>query len=418
MKLRLGSSGLANIAKAENDFAFIVGNQCYKCPWFVADFLSPRVGQLHSVDSTVNEFVIETKDEKDQFEEFLSFGRGAEVEVNEANRRFLLSVSAELGNCELYFSLSDSLETNGLLSRFCEDFNREDLLGCLNEKAIEFVATHFFELEQSYLNDLPIDVLSHILGHPSVALKSEDWLFNFIISRCASHLESVTLLEFVRFEFLRKSTIEKFVSWSLEHFDELDFTISLWRTITNRLSQGGDASVPSCHRYREWSCPRDISPLDGIIAGLTRKHGGNVHDRGIVDVSGTSACGSNVAQNAVDLEEHQRNCFESRSEPNQWLCYYFDARRIELTAYSIAARPNGPFLRSWIVEGSEDGLTWITLDERKDNTEANSSHPIATFVVSNRMECRFIRLRQTGNNASGDHRLRLYGFEVFGFMEE
>jgi hypothetical protein len=98
---------MANIAasKAENDFTFSVGGESYNCPWFVADFLSPRIGKLHSLDPTMNEFVIETEDPGHDFETFLRLGRGLEVEVNERNRRFLLSVSSELGNCELYSSL-------------------------------------------------------------------------------------------------------------------------------------------------------------------------------------------------------------------------------------------------------------------------------------------------------------------------
>jgi hypothetical protein len=87
-KLLLSATGMRNIAqsKAENDFTFIVGDVSYQCPWFVAAFLSPRIGELHSMDPTVNEYLIETKDPEHQFEEFLSFGRGEFVQVRERNR--------------------------------------------------------------------------------------------------------------------------------------------------------------------------------------------------------------------------------------------------------------------------------------------------------------------------------------------
>jgi hypothetical protein len=161
--------------------------------------------------------------------------------------------------------------------------------------------------------------------------------------------------------------------------------------------------------------PREGSPLDGIIAELTRTAGGNVHDQGIVDVSASSVNGNYPARNAVDLG--QQNYFHSENQPNQWLRYDFKDRRIRLTDYSIAAHTSDWFLRSWVVEGSEDGSTWTTLDERQNNNDANSSHPIATFRVerSKELEWRFIRLRQTGKCNNYDC-LILFGFEVFGLV--
>jgi hypothetical protein len=60
--------------------------------------------------------------------------------------------------------------------------------------------------------------------------------------------------------------------------------------------------------------------------------------------------------------------FASQDQPDQWLCCDFKDRRIELTNYCIAAKVDGFALRSWVVEGSEDGATWIVLDQRQDRT--------------------------------------------------
>jgi hypothetical protein len=160
---------------------------------------------------------------------------------------------------------------------------------------------------------------------------------------------------------------------------------------------------------------REGSQLDGIIAALTRSGGGNVHDQGIVDVSASSVYLKFVARNAVDLD--QKNYFQSENHPNQWLCYDFKDRRIRLTDYSIAAHTKNWFLRSWVVEGSEDGSTWTILDERSNNNDANSSHPIATFTVERNaeQEWRFIRLRQTGKWNNYDC-LILFRFELFGLV--
>jgi hypothetical protein len=56
------------------------------------------------------------------------------------------------------------------------------------------------------------------------------------------------------------------------------------------------------------------SPLEGIIAGLTAEHGGNVSDRGIVAISGSihSESSSYAARNATDLT-NTSNYFHSKT---------------------------------------------------------------------------------------------------------
>jgi hypothetical protein len=144
-KLKLTASGMANIApsKTENDFTFIVGHDTYQCPWFAADFLSPRIGQIHSIDPTVNEFVIETEDPDHQFEQFLHFGHGFGIEVNETNCRFLLSIASELGNFELYFSLHDLVETNVTVAALSQHFGDWTIGGHFSDQTIEFLSVHF-----------------------------------------------------------------------------------------------------------------------------------------------------------------------------------------------------------------------------------------------------------------------------------
>jgi hypothetical protein len=173
--------------------------------------------------------------------------------------------------------------------------------------------------------------------------------------------------------------------------------------------------ISSRYIYENQIRAREGFPLEGIIWELTRIHGGNVHERGIVNVTASSVSGSYLAQNAVDLG--QQNIFHSLNQPNQWLCYDFKDRRIELTDYSISAY-TGHLLRSWVVEGSSNGSDWTILDEQRNNTRADSNHPIATISVARGKRWQFIRLRQTGKNSSNGDWLVLFGFEVFGLVHE
>jgi hypothetical protein len=98
---------------------------------------------------------------------------------------------------------------------------------------------------------------------------------------------------------------------------------------------------------------------------------------------------------------------------NQWVCYELNRHTIEVIAYTIRCKRGDPFaLKQWIVEGSMDARKWTMLDERDDP----GLYPLGMklFDVETPIECKFIRLPQTGPTqlekcAFQIHRLELYG---------
>jgi hypothetical protein len=164
-------------------------------------------------------------------------------------------------------------------------------------------------------------------------------------------------------------------------------------------------------RLRTFSPKSDVQ-FCGIISYLTERHGGNVQDRQIVDISVSSTDGSLAAKNAADFQSPKY--FQSTNQPNQWFRYDFKNSRVIPTHYCIHAHYPSHLLRSWVLKGSLDGSNWIELDRQHNNETANYTNPIVTFPVSRRFECRFIELEQTGKSASGSDCLILYAFEIFG----
>jgi len=71
-------------------------------------------------------------------------------------------------------------------------------------------------------------------------------------------------------------------------------------------------------------------------------------------------------------------------------------------------------LTTWELQGSLDGVTWNTLDARRDETPFAHPSRIATFKVGKPVACRQLRIVQTRPNLSGRSLLSLGGFEVFG----
>ena len=69
-------------------------------------------------------------------------------------------------------------------------------------------------------------------------------------------------------------------------------------------------------------------PLEGVIAHLTRECGGNVHNKGIVNVTASSVNndGSHQPKNAAYLGTDSIYC--SKDEKDTWICYDFKERRV------------------------------------------------------------------------------------------
>ena len=159
------------------------------------------------------------------------------------------------------------------------------------------------------------------------------------------------------------------------------------------------------------------TPLLGIIAHLTHKFGGNVHEKEVVEVTASSSCNGDRAKNVAELGTNSFFC--SNNEANSWIRYDFKGRRVALTSYSIRTEC-GYYPKSWVLEVSNDGSeeSWEIVDTRAENEDLNASHVTRNFQVSARPSggFRFVRLRETGKNHGGYDYLDLTSLELFGTL--
>jgi hypothetical protein len=236
--LSLSSNGLhhLNHGRYENDFTFFVDGAAYCCPLFVAEFISPRLCSLQSVDATIRELFIDAKDPDHCFSQVLSLGFGGELplELTAEGRTFVQSVAGELWNSEMFdltiADSGDSLDRGQLLARLA--FLSQTGSNCDDE--VETLASSFYEFEVSELDRLDFSVLYAVLSNRALVLQNEDSLFDVVtrhISRDASYF---ALLEFVRFEFLSDRCMKSAIGLLSKSFESL--TPGILASIANRLS--------------------------------------------------------------------------------------------------------------------------------------------------------------------------------------
>jgi hypothetical protein len=171
--------------------------------------------------------------------------------------------------------------------------------------------------------------------------------------------------------------------------------------------------TPYLRSLTQVPCPmKGENSLDGIISHLTKKHGGNVHEKGIVTITSKSVNDENPRTDIKSLADLTSNAlFCSENAPDQWVCWDFRDMRVCPTHYTLT----GYRLKSWVLEQSLDGQTWTEIDWQTGNQDfAGDRWTTASFAVSSPAACRFIRLTQTGPRHDGADWFSLKAAEFFG----
>jgi hypothetical protein len=417
-QIALTAQGMRNlvIRRSKEDFIFAVGDTTYGCPSFVAEFLSGRVTEQLLADATMRELQISAMDADKIFTKVLLLGSGCSVEVEEWEKPLFIGVCGELRNRELFELIFGRLDSEPTIDTV---FDRLSLFTAQQSdisREISFIASHFHEFPSSRLFSLDLPTLHEILYHPSLRLESDDRLCIDLLKQTEFDCDYFSLFGFVRFEFVSPSVISAFIDRLNGSFEYFDF--SIWSALQNRL-------IPSTHPttrdllMHPVVCPFvSRLPFDGIIAYLTNKCGGNVHDHEVVLVtSNRTRKDQHKAENVVELDSN--NGFWSDDLPGQFLCYDFVKCKVSVTHYSIRSHSpaNEAHPRNWVVEGSDDGLRWTMLDSRRDDTHLNGGNKVWTYSVDQSTPFEMIRIRSTGVSQMRQIKcLGFVAFELFGTL--
>jgi hypothetical protein len=279
---------------------------------------------------------------------------------------------------------------------------------------LKFVASHFYELNERELGGVTPDLLEAVLSHSDLLLIDEDSLLNFILSR---EEEFSALLGYVECQFLSVSSIDQFLSKvTKENVDSV-----IWSSICRRLQWESVDDKANCGRfasikYEEFVVTKG-QEFNGILNELTKKCGGNVHEKGIVNITSSGDAYNKCWQ----LVNHGwTDSYISQNTTSPWVCFDFKDSQIAVRSYSVkSALGRMRFPVSWVIEGSNDQYEWVIIDQR------HTKELVGSGMVKN-FPCpgghlpeffRFVRIRQIGRNSSDDDYLILTGIEFFGVVK-
>jgi hypothetical protein len=286
-------------------------------PTYSGELLSARVCLSHSVDPSIAEYFVDTSDLNDAFKLVMSLGSGSRIRVTKANLDFFLCLSRDFGNSDFYISLMEHFDDHFI----CSQMRDSTTLDLFSEYLIGRISSNFSELTWSEFDAIPVSVLFHILSRHLLKISSEDDLFSYISSHICSNPECSNFLQFIHFEYVSPKSICCFLSAVPDWIDR-----RLWESISHRLiSPVRPVSHSKSHTEVKFPLT-EAESIDGIISYITRKHGGNVHDKGIVTITSKSVFSNYAVRNAADLTSN--SLFSSKNQPGLWVCWDFHEMRV------------------------------------------------------------------------------------------
>jgi hypothetical protein len=262
---------------------------------------------------------------------------------------------------------------------------------------------------------LSFEVLQQVLSCEKLRIESEESIYEIVSKRISSDVRYFDLLGLIRFEFVSQDCFREYLELVSNSFQY--FTFSHWIALPSRLLPPVESKSSNDHLAVRNLPFESSSPLAGIIGYLTSRCDGNVHDRGVMNITAHRSGSDNLIYSPQNVADFGINLvFHSVNEQNQSICLDFKDIKIRSTHYSVRMYSGGPdscHLKNWVIEGSTDGKSWNEINRRENNTDLNSSRAIKTFKVSKVGTFRMIRLRQIGLNHQNDNFLIFTAFELF-----
>ena len=205
---------------------------------------------------------------------------------------------------------------------------------------------------------------------------------------------SVKSKEEIRYVRIRQTD----VNWSKSH-------VMLLRTVEfygNIRTESG--TIGCLYRGKDWS---------GIFDHLSREGQMNPAQNGVVVIK-TAA----DPENLVNPEwSNSYGMWRSADQANPFVMFHFmQGVKVAMRHYLLKTYMGPSHAQTWVVEGSNDGVRWHTIDSRKNCSELKKGWASAVFScqTTQPVPYSFIRIKMTDQNSKGSNIFWLSNVEFYG----
>ncbi|OHT13811.1 hypothetical protein TRFO_15925 [Tritrichomonas foetus] len=395
-----------------NDFTFIIDTHKYHCSKILAAFISPAVARSISSDIFCDVFHIPIDDNNFIFKQVMRLMRGEEIEITSKNYQYLLNVASILENQEIInkinslsiFKFDEQTILNSTMKKLERNMNID------NE--IDFIAASVTSFPARSLAEFDIPTLWRIFSSSCLKAKEESSIFQLICDLIElKGYQAKVLLNCVYYENLSLSEMVDFGEMINDYQLTGPIMMSLIKRLQKIVKQHKRNPLRKISNEESYEFKEGKS-FDGIFAHLQKQWNKNVQDQKICKITTSSG------DSPKGITDNTWNdCWYSKNEPNSWIRFDFLDHAVSLTHYSLKTFIGGPHsghLKSWSLEGSNDGKIWKVMDQRDNTEDLNNRNNYYTYKCDDHGIYRYVRLKQTGKNHRGNDFLFLSNIEFFG----
>lgn len=157
--------------------------------------------------------------------------------------------------------------------------------------------------------------------------------------------------------------------------------------------------------------------FNGIVAYLTKCCQGNPAEKDLMEVTASSTSVRCLTKPEELLILRDDGEWTSNNEEESWIMFSFTKHQVELSNYTIqtfSGKTGTTHLKTWKLEGSNDGFDWVTLDNVVDSDVLNGPDAVMTRSVTKAGFFTKFRIVQLGKNWFGTNCLTVKRVEFFG----
>ena len=421
--VKIGAESRALVAMTGKDFCFKVQGERYYCSKEQAAFISDTVLEMLTADRRKSVYLVRTADPLRCFDFVMKLVKMGSLDLLEVGSQLetLHTIATEIGAGVIIRGIFDFVLSKAAVSaRNCLErikIKKEKNLSIQEE--VQFMAMNLDDVMSVYepmhvFRSIGLETATEVLSHPLLFVKAEDNLVDWLL-KCDHKFKK--LFRLVHFKRVSGAAMTRFMG----AFQMSDLDPIIWQNLMKRCVCEQRITVDVTINLEE-------DPLKGVIAYLTNRHGGNVHERGIVTVTGTACClpptdpkyHLDMVENLVDLTNMDR-AFYSDDIPNSYFEYDFKDLRLSVTGYTVrpaSRHPDGGPL-SWKVIGktSKDDCGQVLDQHNRDRRLISSpgGKPVYIKLASPSAPFQIIRFQQTDRSLR-NNQLVIGTFELFGVL--
>ncbi|OHT05987.1 hypothetical protein TRFO_26050 [Tritrichomonas foetus] len=442
-----------NFNSYDQDFTFFIGDQPFQCNIIIAEMVSPNVRKIRQTDSSVDSYVIphDPNYNTSYFDLILKTGKFETIKITEKNIKSLQYYYKMLGNSEFsdHFINTSNKKDKTTISNVITQLKLRLQINLSINQEIEFISSHVYALEdQLSKENLTIDVLSAVFGHPKLCISSEEWLFNFIIEKISKEGSVYSsLFEYVDLNALSKDSLTKF--FNRISLDEVNYPIwnSIIKLCLDNKKSNTETTKVSEKSKRYYVDPKvkvaaekeaeearkkqqnlrilnidfnNRNPWSGVFFYLTQVKNSqrNIAETGMIEITASS---QNNEASLFHLVDEAQSVFVSDNMPNQWIKFDFKERRIVPRCYTLMThhRPaHMDHLRSWVIEVSEDNIHFEEVMREINNVTLDNPGNVVVYRIDRHIKGRYVRIRMIGPNWCNSNVFAISRVEFFGSLFE